>query len=55
MLLTYYKNDEGISVRKRYQEKNAIKRQLIEEITKITVNKKAKLCQESILKLMNML
>jgi hypothetical protein len=51
----FYKTDEGKAVKKNYREKNATKRQIMAELSKFGVNKKAKLCQESIAKLMSML
>ena len=51
----FYKSDDGKSVRKNYHKKNAVKKQLIDDILKITVSKNGKLTRASIIKMVNMI
>lgn len=51
----YYKTAEGIATRAKYRDRCAVKKRLIEEISKIHVNKNATFTQESIVNLLNML
>ena len=51
----FYKTDEGRAVKTKYRQKNAMKGKLIEEISKTTLNKKAELNRDSIIKLLSML
>lgn len=52
---TFYQTEEGKSTKKKYQEKALLKRKLIEEISKMTLTKRACLQRESIVKLLDML
>ena len=51
----YYKTEAGIEMKKKYRERAAIKRQLINHLTMLNVSKKAKLCHETIEKLVKLL
>ena len=51
----YYKTEAGIAMKKMYKERAAIKRQLLNHLTMMNVSKKAKLCNETIDKLVKLL
>ncbi len=51
----YYKTEAGIATKKKYREKAAIKRQILNQLTMLNVNKKAVLCQEKIENLVKLL
>ena len=51
----YYQTPEGIATKKRCNERSSVKRKLIDAIITMTLDKKAELNREIIIKLMNML
>ena len=51
----YYKTDAGIATKKKYREKAAVKRQILNQLTMLNVSKKATLCHETIQKLVKLL
>ena len=51
----YYKTAAGIETKRKYREKAAVKRQIINQLSMLNVSKKAVLCQKTIEKLMKLL
>ena len=51
----YYKTEAGIETKRRYREKAAVKRQILNQLAMLNVSKKAVLCQETIANLMKLL
>ena len=51
----FYKTEAGIATKNKYREKAAVKRQILNQLTMLNVNKKAVLCQETIEKLVKLL
>ena len=51
----YYKTDAGLETKKRYREKAAVKRQILNQLSMLNVSKKAHLCHEKIENLIKML
>lgn len=51
----YYKTDAGIETKRKYREKAAVKRQILNQLSMLNVSKKAHLCHEKIENLVKML
>ena len=51
----YYKTDAGLETKRRYREKAAVKRQILNQLSMMNVSKKAHLCHEKIENLIKML
>ena len=51
----YYKTDAGLETKRRYREKAAVKRQILDQLSMLNVSKKAHLCHEKIEHLVKML
>ena len=51
----YYKTDAGLETKRRYREKAAVKRKILNELSMLNVSKKAHLCHEKIENLIKML
>ena len=51
----YYKTDAGLETKRRYREKAAVKRQILNQLSVLNVSKKAHLCHEKIENLIKML
>ena len=51
----YYKTAAGIETKRRYCEKAAVKRQILNQLAMLNVSKKAQLCHENIENLVKML
>ena len=51
----YYQTDAGLEVKRRYREKAAVKRQILNQLSMLNVSKKAHLCHEKIENLIKML
>jgi hypothetical protein len=51
----YYKTDAGLETKRRYREKAAVKRQILNQLSMLNVSKKAHLCHEKIEHLVKML
>ena len=51
----YYKTDAGLETKRRYREKAAVKRQILNQLSMLNVSKKAYLCHEKIENLVKML
>ena len=51
----YYKTDAGLETKRKYKEKAAVKRQILDHLSMLNVSKKAHLCHEKIENLIKML
>ena len=51
----FYKTEAGMAIKKKYREKAAFKRQLLNHLSMLQVSKKATLCHETIEKLVKLL
>ena len=51
----YYKTEAGIETKRKYREKAAVKRKILNQLTMLNVSKKAELCHEKIEQLIKML
>ena len=51
----YYKTEAGQETKRRYREKAAVKRKILDQLVLLNVSKKAHLCHEKIENLIKML